>query len=71
LADVLGGRVVDRGQLIEVRSLPTSMSAKGPVVSGIHLALPARVYADLKAVGGRSAEAAHHLRETVDVGPHS
>jgi hypothetical protein len=71
LADVLGGRVVDRGQLIEVRALPTPMSAKGPVVSGIHLALPARVYADLLAVGGRSAEAAHHLRETVDVGPHS
>jgi hypothetical protein len=71
LADVLGGRVVDRGQLIEVRALPTSMSAKGPVVSGIHLALPARVYADLMAVGGRSAEAAAHLRETVDVGPHS
>jgi hypothetical protein len=71
LADVLGGRVVDRGQLIEVRALPTPMSAKGPAVSGIHLALPARVYADLMAVGGRSAEAAHHLRETFDVGPHS
>jgi hypothetical protein len=71
LADVLGGQVVDRGQLIEVRALPTSMSSKGPVVSGIHLALPARVYADLMAAGGRSAEAAHHLRETVDVGPHS
>src|SRR5665213_700905 len=71
LADVLGGRVVDRGQLIEVRALPTSMSAEGPVVNGIHLALPARVYADLMAVGGRSAEAAHHLRETVGVGPHS
>jgi hypothetical protein len=71
LADVLGGRVVDRGQLIEVRALPTPMSAKGPIVSGVHLALPARVYADLMAGGGRSAEAAHHLRETVDVGPHS
>ena len=71
LAQVLGGRVVERGQLIEVRALPTSMSVKGPVVSGIHLALPARVYADLMAVGGRSAEAAHHLRETIDVGPHS
>ncbi len=71
LADVLGGQVVDRGQLIEVRALPTSMSSKGPVVSGIHLALPARVYADLMAAGGRSADAAHHLRETVDVGPHS
>jgi hypothetical protein len=71
LADVLGGRVVDRGHLIEVRALPTPMSAKGPIVSGVHLALPARVYADLMAVGGRSAEAAHHLRETVDVGPHS
>lgn len=71
LADVLGGRVVDRGQLIEVRALPTPLSAKGPIVSGIHVALPARVYADLMAVGGRSAEAAHHLRETVDVAPHS
>jgi len=71
LADVLGGRVVDRGQLIEVRALPTPMSANGPVVNGIHLALPARVYADLMAVGGRSAEAAHHLREKIDVRPHS
>ncbi|MHB8334175.1 MAG: type IV toxin-antitoxin system AbiEi family antitoxin [Acidimicrobiales bacterium] len=71
LANVLGGRVVDRGQLIEVRAHPTPMSADGPVISGIHLALPARIYADLMAVGGRSAEAAHHLRETVDVGPHS
>ena len=71
LADVLRGRVVDRGQLIEVRALPTTMSAKGPVVGGVHLALPARIYADLLAVGGRSSEAAHHLRETVDVGPHS
>ena len=71
LADVLGGRVVDRGQRIEVRALPTPLSAKGPVVSGIHLALLARVYADLMAVGGRSAEAAAHLKETVDVGSHS
>ncbi|HVB51766.1 MAG TPA: hypothetical protein VND89_08545 [Acidimicrobiales bacterium] len=71
LADVLGGRVVERGQLIEVRALPTPMSAKGSVVSGIHLALAARVYADLMAVGGRLAEAAHHLRETIDVGPRS
>jgi hypothetical protein len=71
LAEVLGGRVVDRGQLIEVRALPTPMSARGPIVKGVHLALPARVYADLMAAGGRSAEAANHLRETIDVGPSS
>lgn len=71
LADVLGGRVVDRGGLIEVRALPTPMSAKGPIVSGVHVALPARVYADLMAGGGRSSEAAHHLRETIGVGSHS
>ena len=71
LAEVLGGRIVDRGQRIEVRALPTPMSAQGPVVKGVHLALPARVYADLMTAGGRSAEAAHHLRETMDVGPHS
>ena len=69
LAKLLGGREVERGQRIEVRELPTSMSAKGPVVSGIQVALPARVYADLIAAGGRSAEAAHHLREVRGVGP--
>jgi hypothetical protein len=71
LADVLGGRVVDRGQLIEVRALPTPMSANGPVVNGIHVALPARIYADLIAVGGRSAEAAAHLKEMIDAGTYS
>ena len=71
LADVLEGRVVDRGQLIEVRALPTPMSANGPVINGIHLALPARIYADLMAVGGRSADAAAHLKEIVDVGTSS
>jgi hypothetical protein len=68
LASLLGGRVVEKGQRIEVRELPTSMSDKGPVVNGVHIALPVRVYADLVAAGGRSAEAAHHLRETLDVG---
>jgi Transcriptional regulator, AbiEi antitoxin, Type IV TA system len=69
LSTVLGGRAVDRGHRIEVRELPTSMSAKGPKVQGIHVALPARVYADLMAAGGRSAEAANHLREVRGVGP--
>jgi Transcriptional regulator, AbiEi antitoxin, Type IV TA system len=68
LASLLGGRVVEKGQRIEVRELPTSMSDKGPVVDGVHVALPVRVYADLVAAGGRSAEAAHHLRETLNVG---
>ena len=71
LADVLGGRVVERGQRIEVRTFPTPMSSGGPIVGGVRLALPARIYADLVAVGGRAGEAAHHLRETVDVGPRS
>ena len=44
------------------------MSAKGPVIDGVQVALPVRVYADLTAAGGRSAEAAHHLRETLHVG---
>jgi len=69
LASRLGGRIVERGHVIEVRELPTSMSAKGPFLDGVQVALPVRVYADLLAAGGRSAEAAHHLRETIDVGP--
>jgi DNA-binding transcriptional ArsR family regulator len=69
LATILGGRIVERGHRIEVRELPTSMSATGPEVGGIRVALPARVYADLLAAGGRSEEAAHHLRETMNVGP--
>jgi Transcriptional regulator, AbiEi antitoxin, Type IV TA system len=68
LEALLGGRVVERGQRIEVRELPTAMTSEGPVIDGIHVALPVRVYADLNAAGGRSAEAAHHLRETLDVG---
>lgn len=71
VANLLGGRVVDRGQLIEVRALPTPISANGPIINGIHVALPARVYADLMAAGGRSKEAAAHLKETMDVGTHS
>ncbi len=70
LAGLLGGREVEKGHRIEVRELPTSMSAEGPDLGGIHVALPARVYADLMAAGGRSAEAAHHLREVRGVGPH-
>lgn len=69
LAGLLGGREVERGQRIEVRELPTAVSAKGPEVRGIQVALPSRVYADLLAAGGRFAEAAHHLREVRGVGP--
>jgi hypothetical protein len=39
-----------------------------PVIDGVRCAPPARVYADLLAKGGRSAEAAQHLREVLDVG---
>ncbi len=71
LASVLGGRVVEKGHRIEVRELPTSMSARGPKIGGVQVALPARVYADLIASGGRAAEAANHLREVRGVGPGS
>lgn len=69
LAGVLDAREVPRGHVIEVRELPTPISAKGPWVNGVQLALPARVYADLVAAGGRYEEAAHHLREVRGVGP--
>lgn len=68
LASLLGGRVVEKGHRIEVRLLPTVISATGPLIDGVQLALPVRVYADLAIAGGRSAEAAHHLRESLDVG---
>ena len=68
LASLLGGRMVQKGERIAVREIPTAMSDKGPVIEGVHVALPVRVYADLLAVGGRSAEAAQHLRETFDAG---
>jgi hypothetical protein len=71
LANRLGGRVVERGHVIEVRELPTMMSAKGPVIAGVSLALPVRVYADLRAAGGRAAEAAQHLLEVRGVGSDS
>lgn len=71
LASVLGGRVVEKGHRIEIRELPTSMSARGPKIGGIQVALPARVYADLVASGGRAGEAANHLREVRGVGPGS
>ncbi|NNN20783.1 MAG: hypothetical protein HKL80_02110 [Acidimicrobiales bacterium] len=63
LSSLLGARIVEHGQVIEVRELPTVMSVNGPVVEGIQVALPIRVYADLLAAGGRWAEAAQHLRE--------
>jgi hypothetical protein len=68
LATMLGGRLVDTGHVIEVRQLPTKMSARGPLIDGVRVALPVRVYADLLAARGRSAEAANQLRETLSVG---
>jgi hypothetical protein len=68
LTTLLDGKIVEKGHRIEIREVPTSMAVKGPVIDGIQVALPVRVYADLRAVGGRSAEAAQHLRETLDVG---
>jgi hypothetical protein len=69
LARQLGSREVAKGHVIEVRSLPTPMSIQGPDINGVQVALPARVYADLNAAGGRFAEAGHHLREERGVGP--
>jgi hypothetical protein len=68
LASLLGGRIVEKGHRIEIREVPTPMTIKGPVIDGMQVALPVRVYADLRAVGGRWAEAGQHLRETLDVG---
>jgi len=69
LADLLDARQVDRGHRIEVRALPNLITATaGPVIDGVRCAPPARVYADLLAKGGRTAEAAQHLREVLDVG---
>ncbi len=63
--------MVDKGHRIEVRELPTPLSADGPEIDGVQVALPARVYADLVAAGGRAEEAARHLREVRGVGPQS
>jgi hypothetical protein len=69
LAEAIGGTVVDRGHVVEVRALPTPISAQGPVIHGLHVALPARVDADLLAAGDRFVDAAYHRKETVDVEP--
>lgn len=69
LADALGARVVERGHRLEVRPLPNQITATaGPLIDGVCCAPPARVYADLRAKGGRPAEAAQHLREVLHVG---
>jgi hypothetical protein len=68
LASLLKGRIVEKGHRIDVREVPTPMAVRGPVIDDIQVALPVRVYADLRAAGGRLAEAAQHLRETLDVG---
>jgi len=68
LASLLGGRIIDKGQRIEIREIPTAMTIKGPQIMGIQVAIPVRVYADLIAAGGRWAEAGQHLRETLNVG---
>ena len=62
---LLGARLVEHGHRIEVRRLPTALTAvAGEVIGGVRCAPLPRVYADLAAKGGRFAEAAHHLRET-------
>ena len=72
LADGLKARSVERGHRIELRTLPNRITATtGPVIDGVRCAPPARVYADLRAKGGRSAEAAQHLREVLHVGTRS
>jgi hypothetical protein len=68
LATLLEGRIVEKGHRIEVREVPTPMTVRGPVIDEMQVALPVRVYADLRAAGGRWAEAGQHLRETLDVG---
>lgn len=69
LAELLDARPVDRGHRIEVRALPSLVTATaGPVIDGVRCAPLARVYADLLAKGGRAAEAAQHMREVLHVG---
>lgn len=68
LASLLEGRIVKKGHRIEIREVPTPMTVRGPVIDDMQVALPVRVYADLRAAGGRWAEAGQHLRETLDVG---
>lgn len=64
LAELLGARQVDRGHRIEIRALPNQITATaGTVIDGVRCAPAVRVYADLSVKGGRSAEAAQHLRE--------
>lgn len=64
----LNAKPVASGHRIELRALPNRVTATGPSVRGVRCALPARVYADLRAKGGRSAEAAQHLREVLGAG---
>lgn len=68
LAEILGGNVVKKGHRIEIRKAQSKLTTRGPVIDHVRLALPVRVYADLLATGGRSAEAAHHLKEILNVG---
>jgi hypothetical protein len=68
LASLLEGRIVEKGHRIEIREVPTAMTVSGPVIDDMQVALPVRVYADLRAAGGRWAEAGQHLRETLNVG---
>lgn len=64
LEEVLDARTVDRGHRVEVRSLPSIVTASaGDVIEGVRCVPDVRVYAELTAKGGRSAEAGHHLRE--------
>jgi hypothetical protein len=69
LSAVLGARIVQSGHRIEVRPMQNPVTANGGrTVDGVHCAAAARVYADLRATGGRAGEAADHLREVLDVG---
>ncbi|MPZ88167.1 MAG: hypothetical protein GEU81_08855 [Nitriliruptorales bacterium] len=68
LAHLLEARAVKRGHRIEVRAFPTPTSLPDRSVHGVPVVPWFRTYADLMARGGREAEAAQHLKETISVG---
>lgn len=68
LAHLLEAKVVKKGHRIEVRAFPTPTSVPDRFVHGVPVVPWFRAYADLKASGGREAEAAQHLKEVIRAG---
>lgn len=68
LNQALDTRGAERGHRVEVRPFPTPTATATSRVGPVEVVPTPRLYADLRALSGRFAEAAEHLREVTHLG---